>query len=98
MGRPIWQKQLGPDQTGGRAAAPRDPALDPAGRLYVSALDGTLWIFRGEDGAVLASMNLGILGNNARSMSSGVGDILLIDRSGIAAAGPGIAATGLLSV
>jgi hypothetical protein len=96
-GQPIWQKPLGADQTGGRAAAPQWPLLDPAGRLYVSALDGMLWVFRGEDGEVLSSLSIGTWQNQARLPFVGIGDVIALDRSGIAAAGPGVAATGFLS-
>ena len=57
-GRPIWQTPLGGNATGQEFGAPQAPALDPAGRLHVSALDGKLWTFRGEDGQVLASAGL----------------------------------------
>ena len=97
LGRPIWEKPLGAKQTSGEHAAPRSPALDPAGRLHVSALDGNLWTFRAEDGEVLSSVNIGLWQNGPRYINIGFGKILVVDRSGIAAAGPGTGAYGFMS-
>ena len=98
MGRPIWQKPFGADQSAGRASAQATSlALDPSGRLYVSALDGKVWTFRGEDGQVLSSVDLGLWQNNRRYLYFGLGEIVAVDRGGIATAGPGIAAMGLIS-
>jgi hypothetical protein len=95
LGGPIWQKPLGASQMA--TGAPRAPALDPAGRLHVSAMDGNLWTFRAEDGEPLPSVALGLWQNAPRYINIGFGNILVVDRSGIAAAGPGIAAYGLMS-
>lgn len=95
MGGPIWQQPLGASQTA--TGAPRAPALDPAGRLHVSAMDGNLWTFRAEDGLVVSSVSLGLWQNTPRYINSGFGNILIVDRSGIAAAGSGIGAYGLMA-
>jgi hypothetical protein len=96
-GQSLWQKPLGGNQTGQEFGAPAAPALEPNGRLHVSALDGKLWTFRGEDGEVLSTANLGLWQGAPRSLTIGFGKVLLIDRGGIAAAGFNVRADGLFA-
>ena len=84
MGRPIWQKPLGSYQGAGEFVRPSPPALDAAGRLHVSGLDGKLWTFRGEDGQVVSSVSV----DKSRSIDRGVGNVMFVDWTGKSAAGP----------
>jgi outer membrane protein assembly factor BamB len=95
-GRPVWQTPLGASEDE-REVTPGKLALDTAGRLYISASDGKLWILRSEDGSVVSSVSLGLLQGRARGIELGIGEVLLVDRSGSAATGSKSAALGLLS-
>src|SRR5262245_40679754 len=99
-GRPAWAKPFGPNQSQGSefGKSTGQLLLDGSNRLYASAPDGKLWIFRGEDGQVLSSIPLGLRDDmSLRTVDVGVGKILVIDRKGIAAAGPDIWSHGFFS-
>jgi hypothetical protein len=96
-GKPVWEKPLGGNQTGQEFGAPRAPALDPVGRVHISALDGKLWTFRSEDGQVVSSANLGLWNGGPRYITLGFGNVLVVDRGGITAAGPNVRADGLFA-
>jgi hypothetical protein len=96
VGKPIWQTPIGVNQVPGSGTPPQ-PALDPGDRLHISAMDGNLWTFRAESGEVLWNVSLGLLHNAPRYINVGFGRVLVLDRSGIAAAGPGTEAYGFMA-
>jgi hypothetical protein len=81
MGREVWRRPLGPYQGTDEVVSPWTPIMDASGRLYVSGLDNTLWVLRGNDGQVIANYPLG----RSRSLAMGVADVLLMDRTGMSA-------------
>lgn len=97
-GKTIWHTRLGPGQLGQSAnAAPSPPILDPAGRLYLSALDGKLWSFKSADGEVLWSLDVGFWQGAPRWLDSAVRNVLTVS-GGTAVSGVAAGGEGLLSV
>lgn len=95
-GKSIWETPLGVNQVVG-SGAPRQPALDPVGRLHISAMDGKVWTIRAEDGQAISTADLGLRRNAPRYISGGFGNVQLVDRAGITSSGADGEAYGLMT-
>jgi hypothetical protein len=92
-GKTIWKTPMG--GTGGQYAG--TPVLDGSGQLYVPGADGNIRVFRVTDGLLLSTLSLGLLNGRPRWIDAGIGKVLVIDKTGLATAGPSVAAYGLMS-